>query len=186
MVLKRIIVSGLTGGIFAPPIGNPPQILPFCIHRHPILGDTNSMADDASRLWNLSDKELIAHFNVTYPQVLSWKLAALRPRMHSALISSLCKRISTKGLFPLEPEQTNVAFENGKSSAGRTTWTPSSLKYSTRSRFSKCLPAGLEAAYSLTTGSQYAHVLLRRTSGRLVRPLPMWVSGTPASTCTGA
>ena len=52
-----------------------------------ILGDTNSMTDDASCLWNLSDKELIAHFNVTYPQVWSWKLAALRPRIHSALIS---------------------------------------------------------------------------------------------------
>ena len=144
------------------------------------------MADDASRLWNLSDKELIAHFNLTYPLVRSWKLAALRPRMHSALISSLCKRISTKGLFPLEPEQTNVAFENGNSSAGRTTWTPSSIKYGTRSRFSTFLPAGLEAAYSLTTGSQYAHVLLRRTSGRLVRCSPTWVLGTPSSTSTEA
>ena len=57
-----------------------------------IVGDTTSMADDASCLWKLSDKELIAHFNVTYPQVRSWKLAALRPWMHSALISSLCKR----------------------------------------------------------------------------------------------
>ena len=94
-----------------------------------ISGDTNSMADDASRLWNLSDKELLAHFNMTYPQVWSWKLAALRPRMHSALISSLCKRRSTKKLFPLEPEQTNSPSGNGKSSAGRTTWTPSLIKY---------------------------------------------------------
>ena len=49
----------------------------------------------------------------------------------------------------------------------------------TRSRFSNCLPVGLEAAYLLTTGSQYAHVLLRRTSGRLGRRSPTWVSGTP-------
>ena len=83
--------------------------------------------------------------------------------MHSALISSLCKRISTTGSFPLEPKQTHVDFENGKSSAGRTTWTPSLIKYRTRSCFSKFLPAGLESAYLLTTGSQYAHVLLRRT-----------------------
>ena len=54
-----------------------------------ISGDTNSMADDASRLWNLSDKEPIAHFNSKYPQVRSWNLAALRPQRHSALISSL-------------------------------------------------------------------------------------------------
>ena len=151
-----------------------------------ISGDRNSISDDASRLWNLSDKELIAHFNLTYPQVRSWKLASLRPQMHSALISSLCKRRSTKGLFPLEPDQMNVAFENGKSSAGRTTWTPSSIKYGTRSCFSKFLPARLEAAYLLTTGSQYAQVLLRRTSGWLVRRSPTWVSETPASTSTGA
>ena len=148
------------------------------------LATNNSLC--ASRLWKLSDKELIAHFNLTYPQVWSWKLAALRPRMQSALISSLCKRISTTGLFPLEPKQTNVAFENGKSSAGRTTSTPSSIKYGTRSRFFKFLPAGLEGAFSLTMGSQYAHVLLSRTSGRLVRRSPTWVSETPASTSTGA
>ena len=118
-----------------------------------ISGDMNSMADNASRLWNLSDKDLIAHFNLTYPQVRSWKLAALRPQMHSTLISSLCERRSTMGLFPLEPKQTNVAIKNGKSSAGRTTWTPSSIKYRTRSRFSKFLPTGLEAVYLLTTGS---------------------------------
>ena len=38
MVPQRISVSGLTGGIFAPPIGNPPQVLPFCVHRHPHFG----------------------------------------------------------------------------------------------------------------------------------------------------
>ena len=151
-----------------------------------ILGDTNSMADDSSRLWNLSEKELIAHFNLTYSQVWSWKITALRPRMHSALISYLCKRISTKGLFPLEPEQKNVASGNGKSSSGRPTWTPSSIKYWTRSHFSEFLSAGLEAAYSITTGSQYAHVLLRPNSGRLGRRSPTWVSRTPTSTSTGA
>ena len=162
------------------------RFYPFISTVTHIPGDTNSMADDASRLWNLSDTELLAHFNSKYPQARSWKLAALRPQIHSTLISSLYKKRSTKGLFLLEPEHTNVASGNGKSSAGRTPWTPSSIKYGTRSRFSKFLPAGLEAAYLLTTGSQYSHVLLRRTSGRLGRRLPTWVSKTPASTSTGA
>ena len=151
-----------------------------------ISGDTNSMADNASRLWNLYYKELIAHFKLTYPQVRSWKIASLRPQMHSVLVSSMCKRRSTTGLFPPEQKQTKFAFENGKSSAGLTTWIPSSIKYGTRSCFSKFLSVGLEAAYSLTTGSHYAHVLLRNTSGRLGRCLPTWVSGTPTSTSTGA
>ena len=111
-----------------------------------IAGNTNSIADNASHLWKISDKELLAHFNLTYPQVRSWKFAALGPRMHPALISSLCKRRSTTGLLPPEQNKTKVAFENGKFSSGLTTWTPSSIKYRNRSRFSKILPAGLEAA----------------------------------------
>ena len=83
--------------------------------------------------------------------------------MHSALISSLYKRRSTKGLFPQEPEQTNAASGNGKSSSENTILTHLLIKYGTRSCFSKCLPAGLEAAYSLTTGSHYADVLMSRT-----------------------
>ena len=149
-----------------------------------IAGDKNLMADDASRLWQLSDTELLAHFNSTYPQDRSWRLVALRPQMHSALISSLCKRRSTEGLFPPVQKQTKVASVSGKSSVGPTTWTPSSIKYGTRCRFSKFLPVGLKAASSLTTGSQYAHVLLRRTSGRLGRRSPTWASSTPVATNT--
>ena len=102
-----------------------------------IPGDTNSMADDASRLWNLYDTELLANFNLDYPQARSWKLAALRPQMNSALISSLYKRRSTMGLFPQEPEQTKSASGNGKSSDENKILTHSSIKYGTRSRFSK-------------------------------------------------
>ena len=116
-----------------------------------IPGETNSMADKASRLWNLSDTKLLAHFNSKYPQARSWKLAALRPQMHSALISSLYKR------------RTNAASGNRKSSAENTISTHSSIKYRNRSRFSNFLPPGLEAAYSLTTGSHYADVLMRCT-----------------------
>ena len=89
------------------------------------------------------------------------------------------------GLFPQEPDQTNAASVNGKASAENTISTHSLIKYRTQSRFSIFIPARLEAAYLLTTGSQCTHVLLRRTSGRLGRRLPTWVSGTPASTSTG-
>ena len=33
-----------------------------------LSGDTNSMADDVSQLWNLSDTKLLTHFNLNYPQ----------------------------------------------------------------------------------------------------------------------
>ena len=35
---------------------------------------TNVMADDASCRWDLSDQDLLTHFNSIYPQVTSWML----------------------------------------------------------------------------------------------------------------
>jgi hypothetical protein len=50
------------------------------------------MADDASRLWHLSDSAFLSHFNTTYPQQQSWVLCPLRLNMSSAVISALQKK----------------------------------------------------------------------------------------------
>jgi hypothetical protein len=39
-----------------------------------IPGDANRLADECSRLWRLTDSELLAHFNSLYPQTRSWQL----------------------------------------------------------------------------------------------------------------
>ena len=57
---------------------------------HYIAGPANVMADDCSRLWNFTDKELITYFNFHYPQKKSWKMHHLQPAM-AALISALLK-----------------------------------------------------------------------------------------------
>jgi hypothetical protein len=54
-----------------------------------IAGPANSMADDASRLWHLTDSQLLVYFNQTYPQSQPWQLWMLRPHTFSALISAL-------------------------------------------------------------------------------------------------
>jgi len=54
-----------------------------------IAGKANPMADDASRLFKLSNHAFLSHFNQHYPQPLPWMLCPLRPAMHSALISAL-------------------------------------------------------------------------------------------------
>ena len=46
----------------------------YVARHHVIAGTANFMADDASRLWHLSDAELLTHFNYTYPQSTSWEL----------------------------------------------------------------------------------------------------------------
>lgn len=60
-------------------------------HNH-IAGPSNVMADDASRLWHLTDDELLSHFNARYPQVSPWQLWTLTPAANSALIGSLFRR----------------------------------------------------------------------------------------------
>ena len=57
-----------------------------------ISGLANRMADDCSRLWHLSDQDLLTHFNTVYPQTEPWRLVHLRPEMHSMLISALVKK----------------------------------------------------------------------------------------------
>ena len=58
-----------------------------------VPGVANRMADDCSRLWNLSDEELVSYFNSTYPQHKRWKLCHLNVDTASAIHSALlCER----------------------------------------------------------------------------------------------
>ena len=60
-----------------------------------IAGPANVMADDASRRWDLSDAELLSHFNSTYPQDTSWTSLHLTPTMFCAVIGALSRKRST-------------------------------------------------------------------------------------------
>jgi len=42
-----------------------------------IPGPANTMADDCSHLWHLSDDALLTHFNSCYPQAAGWTLCQL-------------------------------------------------------------------------------------------------------------
>ena len=56
-------------------------------------GDANGMADDCSRLWHLSDDELVSYFDAHYPQPRPWRLCHLNPGTASAIHSALrCER----------------------------------------------------------------------------------------------
>jgi hypothetical protein len=61
----------------------------YCLRYDHIAGAANAMAEYASRLWSLTNSQLLAHFEPTYPQSMSWQLRTLRPPTRSALISAL-------------------------------------------------------------------------------------------------
>ena len=72
-----------------------------------VPGPVNRMADDCSRLWNLTDSQLLSHFDTAYPQDQPWQLATLRPEMHSSLISALqTKRPELESLLSDPPTKT--------------------------------------------------------------------------------
>jgi len=52
-------------------------------------GPANSMADDASRLNQLTDAQLLAHFDRLYPQPQRWQMLRPRPEMISSTLSAL-------------------------------------------------------------------------------------------------
>ena len=77
-----------------------------------LSGPANQMADDASRLWHLSNDELLSHFNSHYPQNHSWQISHLRPAMLSALITALqCKRSAPASFLYGQPPVTHNGFD---------------------------------------------------------------------------
>jgi hypothetical protein len=62
-----------------------------------IPGTDNTMADDCSRMHHLSDSQLLAYFDLTYPQTQPWKIVTVRPAMLSAVHSDWpCSRRGLK------------------------------------------------------------------------------------------
>ena len=61
----------------------------YVAQHHYIAGASNVMADDASRRWDLTDSQLLAHFNSTYPQTNCCRLRHLSNAMTSAVTGSL-------------------------------------------------------------------------------------------------
>ena len=148
-----------------------------------LAGDLNRMADDCSRLWNLTDKQLIDYFNTTYPQERSWKLCQLRPEMNSALISALRRQRSSPEWLPSAPTPTDGSGEkSGSPSASPSATTRTSLASPTRYPSFKYSSAASETAASPWKNTRYVHVLQKPISGRLGRRAPDWARKMSAST----
>ena len=76
----------------------------YCYHSRTahIAGTANVMADDCSRLWHLTDEQLLTHFNLHYPQSLPWQQCTLQSEMNSALHSALQIKQQPLKLFLLQ------------------------------------------------------------------------------------
>ena len=95
-----------------------------------ISGASNPMADDASRLFHLSDTNFLSHFNSTFSQVPSFHYAHLLPQVTSSVISALRRKTSKAESLLVEPPPPTLIGKSG--TASQLTW--ASIPYSKPSR----------------------------------------------------
>ena len=68
-----------------------------------ISGTSNPLADDASRLFHLTDAQLLTYFSTTYPQKEPFRLATVSPQLLSGVISALRNKPSKVESLLVEP-----------------------------------------------------------------------------------
>jgi hypothetical protein len=67
----------------------------FVARHHDIPGPVNAMVDDTSRQWELSDTDLLTHFNSVYPQTTCWQVQTLSSTANSTLTGALSRKRAT-------------------------------------------------------------------------------------------
>jgi len=137
----------------------------------------NQMADDCSHLWHLSDSQLLAYFNKTYPQTQSWELAHLRPEMLSALTSALQWKRPVPQSFLNAPVRKTVTGRLGRTSLPLTkasTPTLPTLTKNTSYIFSKYLPRAYDEESSRPAATLSEVAQWRTTYVPSVRRSPSW------------
>ena len=154
-----------------------------------IPGPANVMADDCSRLWDLSDSRLLAYFNSVYAQPQPWQLVTLRPEMLSSLTSAL--QMQRPGLDSLlsEPPTKMACGSNGSPllpPSRQPTHTCPTSHHTSTFLFSKFLPQVFDEANSLPKVTLSELDVFRTTYGPSPRKFA-WgphTKRTPATICT--
>jgi len=138
-----------------------------------IPGPLNVMADEASRMWKLSDDEFLAHFNRIYPQPVPWQLHQLRSEMRSCLISALLRQKLGGASFRAlnkRPTVTGTSGSNIVPSSGSTPcYMPSPIPFPSFKSSPVGIASGKDPPASPSGLAQF-----RMQSGRLARRWPAW------------
>ena len=149
-----------------------------------VAGTANSMADAASRLFHLNDRDFLTFFNSTFPQTVPWRLCTLPPTLISAGISALRMQTCSPASFlpPLKPRQLN-----GQSGPTIVHPYPSTLPFKTvpiPSLSSRCSPTATAGDSSTPVGARSVVAPLKVPYGALAKRLRQWGPRTLASTPT--
>jgi hypothetical protein len=146
----------------------------YCLSSFFVPGLLNAMADDCSRLWRLTDAELISHFNLTYPQTGSWRLAIPKPEMLSSVTCALRRQRPAPASFLLAPAPTTARGSSGKPFATISSSTLGSPTPQTQSFSYRSLPNATEQAKLHPASGLHDLEQWNKPSARWVRPLRAW------------
>jgi hypothetical protein len=139
-----------------------------------VPGKLNAMADDCSRLWHLTDEDLLSHFESHYPQTASWRLVHPLPAMLSSVTSALRRQRPEPGSFLHEPPPTIIPGKSGPTFATISLSTLGSLETATPSFSYKSLPTAIEQASLPPVAGLSSLARWKAPSVRWDRPLQAW------------
>ncbi len=153
------------------------------VPRHDYIpGKSNPLADDASRLFHLSDSQFFSHFTSTYPKPNSYRLVTPMSKMTSAVISALRTKTCNVASLQGEPPPTLHIGTNGSSSHLDWASTPFSRPSAVKSPFSKFSSEESEPVDPQPADVKSSLARLRSTYGALRRRTSQWGPRTPALT----
>ena len=139
-----------------------------------IPGPINVMADFLSRHWNLTNNQILSHFNLHFPQKEPWRLCPLRTDLNSSLISALSRQRSEPALMRTTPKRRIVLGSFGKLSVPKPILTP----FSSTSKIHSPISKSLAEDYAMVNSPP---AVVRSDLQQFQTTLPLWARGSPAS-----
>ena len=133
------------------------------------------MADDASRLWHLTESQLLTHFDSRFPQNKPWQMQTLAFATNTSLIGALSrKRANLASLLndnPLPPLRGPSGRPSVQAWASAPTAPPPTL---TLSLYCNSLPSATKQVASPPDASLFDLALWKRPYKQWVRRTPDW------------
>jgi hypothetical protein len=86
------------------------------------------MADDLSQRWDLSDSQMLAYFNSTYPQTQSWQLCQPRPALLSTAMKALSMQHCNPASLTADARLPALTGASGPTFVCNTNWSPTCPK----------------------------------------------------------
>ena len=146
----------------------------YVARHHYMPGPVNVMADDASRLWNLSDDDLLTHFNASYPQAASWQMHPLTYATNVSLTGALSRKPLSSAALLSAPQTPPRPGTSGRPSVPHWASTPCTSRPPTQSLSSNCLHNVIAPVPSLPVVDLSGLAQWRMPYEQLARRTPGW------------